>query len=211
MADAPLASSSEPDYAWAVARIYGAQGNWSEARYLDLTDGANRHIEFTDGRLEFLPTPTEAHEALVHFLFLALYQFVSGAKLGKVYTSGIRLRVRPDKIRLPDVIFLHKVNFAARHNRLWDGADLAIEVVSDAPEDRQRDYEQKLADYAEGHVSEYWIVDPERQVVTVHNLNDGRYEIAGQFSAGQRAASSLLEGFAIDVAALFAEIDDIPE
>ena len=63
---------------------------------------------------------------------------------GKVYWTGIRLRIRPRKIRLPDIIFLHKDHFHARHNRAWDGADLVMEVVSEDPKDRQRDYEQEL-------------------------------------------------------------------
>ena len=211
MSSFPSTSSQEPDYAWDVATLFPEQGEWSEEAYLDLTDGTNRRIEFTDGRLEFLAMPTEIHEALVQFLFLALYQYVDGRKSGKVYSNGIRVRIRPRKLRLPDVLFLHKDHFQVRHNRVWDGADLAIEVVSDDLKDRQRDYEQKLADYAEAKVSEYWIVDPERRLVIVHHLQDGKYAILGEFAAGEEATSVLLPGFGIDVAALFAVIDEIPE
>jgi len=35
--------------------------------------------------------------------------------------------------------------------------------------------------------------------------------VDGQFSSGESAGSALLEGFAVDVAALFATIKDIPE
>jgi len=99
-----------------------------------------------------------------------------------VYFNGMRVRIRPRKLRLPDVLFLHKDHFHARHNRVWDGADLAIEVVSDDSKDRKRDYEEKLADYAEGKVAEYWIVDPQRQVVVVHRLDGDRYAIHGEFA-----------------------------
>ena len=129
---------------------------------------SSRARKVTLGRLEFLPIPTEIHESLVQFLFFAIYRYVDSQKLGKVYSSGIRLRIRPKKSRLPDIIFLHKDNFHARHNRLWDGADLVVEVVSDDPKDRRRDYEEKLADYAEGGVAEYWIVDYERKLIIVH-------------------------------------------
>jgi Uma2 family endonuclease len=73
MSSTPITSSQEPDYAWEVATLFPEQGEWSEEAYLDLTDGTNRRIEFTDGRLEFLPMSTEIHEALVQFLFFALY------------------------------------------------------------------------------------------------------------------------------------------
>jgi Uma2 family endonuclease len=211
MSSMPLTPSQEPEYAWEVATLYPEQGEWSEEEYLELTDQTNRRIEFSDGRLEFLPMPTEVHEALVLFLLFALHQFVEERKIGKVYSNGIRLRIRPRKVRLPDIIFLHRDHFHARHNRVWDGADLVMEVVSDDPKDRQRDYEQKLVDYAEAKVSEYWIVDLERQVVIAHRLDGDRYAVYGEFSRGERATSVLLEGFEVDVAALFAAAEGIPE
>ena len=211
MSSAPLSSSQEPEYAWELATLFPEQGGWSEDDYLDLTDQSKRRIEFTDGHLEFLPMPTEIHEALVQFLFMALYQFVDRSKCGKVYASGIRLQIIPRKLRLPDVIFLHKDHFHARHNRVWEAADLVMEVVSADAKDRQRDYEQKLADYAEGGVAEYWIVDPEQQRVHIHRLDRGQYALHGEFSPGQQAASALLNGFTVNVADLFAVLKDIPE
>jgi Uma2 family endonuclease len=201
----------EGNYAWELATFFPQQGTWSESSYLDLTDDIEGRVELTDGRLEFLPMPTEVHEAMIQFLFMALYQFVNDHALGKVYTNGIRLRIRRDKIRLPDIIFLHKDHFHARHNRVWDGADLVMEVVSDDAKDRRRDYSEKLGDYAEGKVAEYWIVDPERRTVEVHRLNGGAYALAGSYMPGQRAESVLLSGFGVDVAELFAVIHDIPE
>lgn len=203
--------SSDADYVWEVATLFPEQGEWSEEQYLELTDHAKRRIEFTDGRLEFLPMPTEIHESIVQFLFLALYQFVDARKLGKVHFNGIRLRIRPRKVRLPDIIFLHKDHFHARHNRAWEGADLVMEVVSGDPKDRQRDYEEKLIDYAEAKVAEYWIIDYERQVVIVHRLQGDRYAVHGEFTRCQHASSTLLDGFSVDVNALFAEADAIPE
>lgn len=211
MSSMPLTPSQEPEYAWEVATLYPQQGDWSEEEYLDLTDHAERRIEFTDGRLEFLPMPTEIHEAIAQFLLLASLNFVEKKKLGKVYSNGIRLRIRPEKVRLPDIIFLRKDHFHARHNRVWDGADLVMEVVSDDPKDRTRDYETKLADYAEAKVAECWIVDPERRTVVVHRLEGDRYVMHGEFAGGQYADSALLKGFGIEVAALFAVAEDIPE
>jgi Uma2 family endonuclease len=155
--------------------------------------------------------PTEVHEAIVRFLFLALYGFVDKKKLGEVYFNGIRLRIRPRKIRLPDIVFLHQDHFHVRHNRIWDGADLVMEVVSDDPKDYKRDYQEKLADYAEARIAEYWIIDPERQVVIVHQLDGHRYAVHGEFTRSQQATSVLLEGFGVDVAALFAVAENIPE
>lgn len=204
-------TSHESEYVSQLASLFPEQGEWSEAEYLDLTDRTKRRIEFTEGRLEFLPMPTEIHEALLQFLFLALHPFVEQRALGKVYTSGIRVRIRARKFCLPDLVFLHKDHFHLRHNRAWEGADLAMEIVSDDPKDRRRDCEQKLADYAEARISEYWVIDPERRTVVIHELSEGRYRVHGEFTAPTEATSCLLPGFRVDVAALFAVMDDIPK
>ena len=211
MSNVPFSLPLEGDYAWELATMYPEQGAWSEGEYLDLADGTNRRIEFTDGRLEFLPIPTEIHESLVHFLLFALHHFVQQRNFGKVYSNGIRLRIRPRKIRQPDIIFLHKDHYYARHNRVWDGADLVMEVVSDDPKDRQRDYETKLADYAEAKIAEYWIIDYERRKVLVHRLEGEEHVVDGEFEVGQQAVSALLADFTVDVSALFAAAADVPE
>jgi Uma2 family endonuclease len=209
MSQLPLSNNAE--FAWEVATLFPPQGDWSADAYLDLTDGTNRRIEYADGRVEFLPMPTELHEALVQFLFFALYQFVNRHQLGKVYSSGIRVRVREQKFCLPGVLFLRKENYHLRHNRVWDGADLVMEVVSDAPSDRQRDYDQKLRDYAAAGIAEYWIIDSVQRTVIVHQLIGGNYVVAGQFGPGELATSATLSGLEIDVTALFAVADEIPE
>jgi len=211
MSFTPPTSSSQPEYVWELATLYPSQGNWTEAEYLDLTDHSNRRIEFIDGRLEFLPMPTEIHQELIAYLYHALYSFVKKRDLGKVHFSGLRVRIRPGNVREPDVLFLHKDHYQVRHNRVWDGADLAMEVVSEDPKDRQRDYEQKLVDYAEAGIAEYWIVDYLKRVVVVHRLDGKQYQVAGEYKPSERADSKLLDGFSVDVGELFASVEDIPE
>lgn len=211
MSTAPLSNPSEPDFAWEVATLFPEQGAWSEAAYLELTDGSNKRIEFNNGRLEFRPMPTELHQALVGFLYHALLSFVSARQLGVVPFPPLRVRVRPGKIREPDVLFLSAQNQRHRSNRLWTGADLVMEVVSSDPKDRQRDYDDKLTDYAEGNIAEYWIVDPNVQTVIVYALQEKRYVEQGRYGVGQLAPSTLLADFSVDVAALFAVAKDIPQ
>jgi Uma2 family endonuclease len=86
-----------------------------------------------------------------------------------------------------------------------------MEVVSDDPKDHARDYREKLADYAEARIAEYWIVNPERKVITVHRLEGDRYAVHGEFAGGEQATSVFLDGFQVDVTALFAVADTIPE
>jgi Uma2 family endonuclease len=207
----PPSQTSDADYAWEVATLFPPQGHWSEEAYLNLTDGTNRRIELVDGRLEFLPMPTELHQALAGFLYHALLAFVTRGGLGIVPFPPLRVRVPGGRYREPDVLFLRKDNFRLRSNRIWKGADIVMEVVSGDPKDRKRDYEDKLRDYAATNVAEYWIVDFERKKVVVHRLEAERYAIHGEFGPGHEATSVLLPGFSVDVAELFGAAENIAE
>ena len=48
------------------------QGLWTEQQYLRLTDHSRRLLEFADGSIEVLLMPTDKHQVISRFLFLAL-------------------------------------------------------------------------------------------------------------------------------------------
>jgi Uma2 family endonuclease len=172
------------------------QGAWSEEEYLWLTDHANRLVEFTDGNIEVLPMPTDRHQSVLEFLFLAFLAYLKPMG-GKVHLAGIRLRIRAEKYREPDLLLLRSAKDARRANRYWTGADLTLEVVSeDKPE---RDLVEKPFDYAEAAVPEYWIVNPFAETITVLRLEGSAYVEHGIFARGSTATSALLPGFSVNV------------
>jgi Uma2 family endonuclease len=205
MSTVPAISASEPEPVWDLATLYPPQGAWTEDDYLSLTDSTNRLIELTDGRLEFLPMPSEAHQLILAFLFEALRDFVRAKDAGLVLFAGLRVRIRDQKIREPDLVFLAQENYSRRGPRYWSGADLVMEVVSAGDESRERDHQKKVADYAEAGIAEYWIVDPQKQQVTLLALPDGgsEYVSAGTFGPGETVASRRLIGFTLDVTSAF--------
>jgi Uma2 family endonuclease len=183
-----------------LEEVLPRQGEWSEHEYLVLTDHRSRLVEFTDGFLEFLPMPTDKHQAILGFLYLAFLNFIE-PRGGKVRFSPLRLQIRPGKFREPDLLLLLSAADVRRQNRFWLGADLALEVVSE--EKPQRDLVEKRGDYAEGRVPEYWIVNLQTETITVLRLRGDAYEEAGIHGRGEAAASVLLTGFSIAVAAVF--------
>jgi Uma2 family endonuclease len=191
-----------------LEEILPCQGEWSEEEYLVLTDHRSRLVEFTDGYLEVLPMPTDKHQVVLKFLLVAFVQFFD-ARGGNVLFAPLRLRIRPRKFREPDLLLLLSADDPRRHNRFWDGADLALEVVSeDKPE---RDLVDKRGDYAEARVPEYWIVNPQTETITVLRLRADRYEEAGIYRRGQSAMSVLRPDFSVAVSDVFDSARKIKE
>lgn len=179
-----------------VLNLEPIQGLWTEEQYLKLTDYSRRLVEFTDGCIEVLPMPAEKHQAILEFLFVALRTFIQ-RQGGKVRFAPLRLRVRTDKFREPDILLVCDANDPRRQNRYWLGADLVVEIVS--PEDPERDTQDKRADYAEAKIPEYWVVNPEDETITVLRLQGNGYAEHGIFHRGDTATSALLQGFEIPV------------
>lgn len=183
-----------------LPEILPAQGEWAEEQYLWLTDDTNRLIEFTDGYLEVLPMPTDNHQSILAYLFQQFFALAQ-PRGGKGLFAALQLRIRAGKFREPDLLLLRDANDTRRQNRFWLGADLVLEVVS--PDKPERDLVTKRGDYAEAGIPEYWIVNPETETVTVLHLEEGAYVEHGVFGRGTTATSVLLEGFEVEVDAVF--------
>jgi Uma2 family endonuclease len=183
-----------------LEEILPRQGEWSEEEYLVLTNHRNRLVEFTDGFLEVLPMPTAKHQMLLKFLFLVFFNFFE-SQGGLVLFAPLRLRIRPGKFREPDLLVLLSATDPRNQNQYWEGADLALEVVS---EDKPvRDLVDKRGDYAEGRVPEYWIVNPQTESITVLRLHGITYEEAGIYRRGESATSILRPAFSVGVGEVF--------
>lgn len=185
---------------WAIAHLFPAQGEWSVEEYLALD--TNYLVEFSNGYVEVLPMPSPSHQRIVFFLQRMLWAFISGRNLGEVLTAPLPVELWSKKFREPDVIFVCKEKLAHQSTRFWRNVDLVIEVVS--PDKPERDYEEKRKEYARAGIPEYWIVDPQQQLVTVLVLHGVQYQLHDECRPGAQATSVLLQGFALPVADIFA-------
>ena len=187
---------------WDIAKLFPSQGAWSEWEYMALRP--SRIVEYDHGFVEIPDVPTESHQSIVAFLYQALLTFVVARNLGKVLFAPLRVKLWEEKYREPDIVFMSAEHAARRSNEFWLGTDLAMEVVSEGESNRERDLEKKRKEYAQGGISEYWIVDPQEQKIVVLKLEDEAYAVHGEFAPGAMANSALLGGFTVDVTAVFA-------
>jgi Uma2 family endonuclease len=198
----PPAGLTYGEPVWEIARLYPAQGCWTEREYLDLD--TNQRVEFSHGYIEFQTMPTILHERILRFLFQVLDVFATARGLGEVFFAGAKLRLWEEKFRVPDIVFIRAEHRFRITEDYCDGADLVMEVVSGSASDRHRDLVEKRAEYARAGIPEYWIVDPEEGRIVVLALQGAEYVEHGVFARGQRATSRLLPGFEVDVTAALA-------
>ena len=176
------------------------QGYWSDDDYLWLTDRTRRLVEFTDGYLEILPMPSRGHQRILAFLYSTFHTFLQPLG-GEVLFAPLRLRIRQGKFREPDLLLVRDAQDARSGDRFWTGADAVVEIVS--PDRPERDLVHKRADYAEAAIAEYWIVDPEKETVTVLKLEDDGCVESGVYDRHARTRSLLLPGFSVAVGDVF--------
>lgn len=109
------------------------------------------------------PTPTTRHQTVATRLTAALFRAVEAAGLGRVFSAPTAVRLADEDGSISDVIVV--LNAHVDRIRSWgiDGPpDLVVEVLSRST--RRVDEGLKRTRYEVGGVAEYWMVDPD------HNL-----------------------------------------
>ncbi len=90
-----------------------------------------------------------------------------------------------------------------------DIPSIVIEFVSATGRDRRRDYEEKLREYAALGISEYWIIDRFRRIMTVYRNGSGGVTtlVVAESDSYQ---TDLLPGFVLPLARLLSRADAWP-
>ncbi len=167
--------------------------------YLAYDDGTDNRYELVDGKLILMPPETDRNNLialylLAEFLKLVPIQLIRH-KDTEIVVTGNRTRVR-----LPDLMILTEELLAAIGGRRatitpdMPSPALVVEVVSPGKVNEDRDYRYKRAEYAARGILEYWIVDPQREKVTVLSLVDGLYEET-VFEGDRAIISTVLPNF----------------
>jgi Uma2 family endonuclease len=174
--------------------------------------GEDEPGELVDGVLEEEEVASWAHELTVSWFIRALGAWIV-PRGGFVLGSETKLAISPTRGRKPDVIvFLSAASLPARRSSATGVApDIGIEVVTPTPRDGRRDRVEKKPDYAEFGVRQYWIVDPELQTLEILARGaDGRFVELLAASEGTHVVPEL-EGLALDLDALWAELQRWPD
>jgi Uma2 family endonuclease len=199
----PVITRQKGEPTWEIAKLFPSQGYWNEDDYLELTASTNQLIELVDGYLEVLPMPKLRHQRAARRLMLVLEAL---ARLigGEVLFAPLRMYLSPLNYREPDLLFwLSAQDPRIAGDDYAQTADLVLEVVSPDEESYERDYMKKREAYARAGILEYWIVDPQDEIIVVLKLDGKEYVEHGTFKRGDTATSSLLPDLHVAVNSAF--------
>ncbi|MGB8702508.1 MAG: Uma2 family endonuclease [Thermosynechococcaceae cyanobacterium] len=152
--------------------------------YLDYDDDTDTRYELVNGALIEMGAESDLNTRIALFLLMALAQFVPLDRLRN--KTELETATALASCRYPDLLVLtaEGAGAIALASRSMVRADmpapaLVVEVVSPGEpgaKNYDRDYVEKRQEYAERGIPEYWLIDPQRQVVLVLTLIDQSYQ-----------------------------------
>ncbi len=167
-------------------------------------------FEFIDGEVIPVSPNVAGHDLIARRLFVLLYTYATAQRLGEVFAeAAFALAGHPDWVtgsRKPDVLFYRAERFAEyiaatpdwRSKPFLLVPDLVVEVMSHT--DRISAVLKKAALYLDDGVQTVWVIDQERQTVSIYTPHDQ----PNTLNADQILTHEpLLPGFSTIVRAIF--------
>lgn len=187
-------------------RYYPAPGTATVADAVEIEAKESRLCELVDGVL--VEKEMGFKEASLAGAILAcLRAWIVPRKLGKVVGADGMMQLIPDLVRIPDVSYISRERMPA--GKVPDEAapllvpDLAVEVLS--PSNTVAEMRRKRNEYFDAGVRIVWIVDPAARTVAVYTTAENHqiFKESDTLDGG-----AVLFGFTMELAPLFAELDD---
>lgn len=164
----------------------------------DLPDG--QRAELIDGQIYMMAPPSRKHQEIAGELFSTIHSYIKN-KGGscKPYIAPFAVLLSNDSKNYvePDISVICNSEKLTEQG-CTGSPDWIIEIVS--PSSRKIDYYTKLFKYRTAGVREYWIVDHEKNRITVYNFEN-------EDTAEYTFSDSIQSGIFIDLQINFNELN----
>lgn len=173
---AKLISYEDPSDGYLMVKEGSAAYTYSGKRvtyeeFLKITDGNEERYEYIDGEVFLLSSPGMKHQIVHSNIYTHLQNWFSGKEC-RVFSAPFDVTLSNEETKSKNVVqpdLLISCDYKEQTNerdRYTGIPALVIEILS--PQTRSRDQVRKLNVYMEGRVTEYWVVDPRDQQVTLY-------------------------------------------
>jgi Uma2 family endonuclease len=153
--------------------------------------------ELLDGNIYNMASPSEIHQRVLMELCLMIGSHIKN-KGGscRVYPAPFAVFLNNDRDYLePDIVVVCDPDQLKKGDGCHGAPDLVMEIVS--PNSASHDYLRKTAAYSDAGVKEYWIVDPDNEIINVYNFGNEIYHPA-QYDFTEQVKVGIFEDLVID-------------
>ena len=177
----------------------------SYEQFLELTKGLEARYEYIDGAIYLQASPKTPHQVAVTELLVQFYMSTEGTECRPfVAPYDITLK-RSDKdvnVVQPDLMIICDLDEHLADDGYYKGVpQLVVEILSDGT--ARFDLIKKFDLYMSCGVSEYWVVDPEEQIVFIYGFEDGKLIQQSTYKATGKAKSMVFPDLAVELARFF--------
>jgi len=169
-------------------------------------DDGKRH-ELIDGEHYVTPSPNVRHQQIQGDLFALIWNHLQAHPIGRVFTAPLDVVFSRFDVVEPDILYLshNRANDVLTPANVQGAPELVIEICS--PGTRQRDETIKRHLYERSGISEYWVVDPDIDVIRVYRRSGDAFGRPTELSreAGDVLTTALLPGLELPLARIFRE------
>ena len=168
-----------------------------------LTTPEDERYELLDGHLIMIAAPNLKHQRVQRNLGQKLNQFIQERDLGELFYAPCDVFLSNTDVVQPDLLFVSR----EREHLLSDGQkvrgapDLVIEILSPSSADTDRGAKRDL--YGRHGVTEYWLVDPIAETVSIHRQHGGVLAPTKSFRRQETLRSPVLVGLELHVDDIF--------
>src|SRR4029078_7124077 len=169
-------------------------------------DDGKRH-ELIDGEHYVTPSPNLKHQKVSGNLYLLIRTWLEEHPIGQIYYAPFDVIFSMFDVVEPDLLYMSNERAAQvlTDTNVKGAPELVIEIGSKGT--RRRDETIKRRLYERSGVSEYWVVDPELDVVRVYRRSTGGFARPMELSrgAGDVLTTPLIPGLELTLSRLFRE------
>ncbi len=162
----------------------------------------DKRYELIGGEFHMAPSPSIRHQTVLRTLESLIWPFVRDNGLGQVYFAPVDVMLSDEDVVQPDLIYIASEHESIITDRGSEGPpDLVVEVLSPSTRERDRELKRKL--YAKYGVREYWLVDPEEEVIEV--MTPGTEDFVSQdiYTRNSYASSQVVPGLSLSISQIF--------
>ena len=155
---------------------------------LAFPDDGKRH-ELIDGNHYVTPAPLTQHQHIVATLHRLIGPVVHERALGTVLFAPVDVLFSKVDVVQPDFLFVSSAPSSIITERNIQGApDLVVEILSAGTRNTDEGIKRTL--YERAQVPEYWIIDPDSEIVKIYHLHrEGHYGPAQELTTKQALAA----------------------